>query len=136
IQRLRHKAPGIPVTTLSSSMINALQMTGAQKVAVFTAYSDEMNQRLKYFLLQNNMEITRLDSLGLVDIKDVHNLSAEELLTPIETSLECARQEADALFISCGGLRTLEINKKWNDFPIISSSVDGIEDIVRLARQA
>lgn len=136
IQRLRHKAPNIPTTTLSSSIINALQHARAQKIAVFTAYSDEMNQRLEGFLSQHNIEVTQLDSLGLIDIKDVHGLPEDELLAHIEKSLARAKKEADALFISCGGLRTLAINKKSEEFPIFSSSVDGIKDIVRLARQA
>lgn len=135
-QRLRHKAPNTPVTTLSSSIINAIQQAKAQKIAVFTAYNNEMNQRLEDFLRQHNIEVTQLDSLGLIDIKDVHELPEDEFLAHVEKSLARARQEAEALFISCGGLRTLAVNKTWVDFPIISSSVDGIKDIVRLARLA
>lgn len=133
-RRLSRSAPGVPVTTLSSSIIRTIQRKGAKKIAVFTAYDRSMSQRLLKFLGEHDLSVTRCDNLDLLDISDVHNVSQVELQTRIAESLGIAREEADALLISCGGLRTLDLLEKWNDFPVISSAVDGIEEVVALAQ--
>src|SRR5262245_66442065 len=48
LERLRRI--GLPVGTMSSAVIDGLRAVGAQKIAVSTAYADEVNRRLRDFL--------------------------------------------------------------------------------------
>lgn len=132
VRRLQLSAPNIPVTTMSNGIISSLERVGAKKVAVFSAYDDDMNQRLVDFLAEHGFGVTLNTNLDILDIVDVHNFSQDVLTAMVDEAISDARVDADALLISCGGLRTLEIRKRHADFPIISSAVDGIENVVSL----
>jgi len=132
VRLLQQSAPGIPVSTMSSAIIGSLERVGARKVALFSAYDQDMNQRLISFLEEHGIVVTHTTNLGLLDIADVHNFSQRALTDLVDGAITEARVDSDALLISCGGLRTLEIRDRHDDFPIISSAVDGIEDVVSL----
>lgn len=46
------RASGLPATTMSNGVIDALKAVGATRVAVATAYNDSVNLRLRAFLLE------------------------------------------------------------------------------------
>src|SRR5215471_14043511 len=46
------RTSGLPATTMSNGVIDALKAIGARRVAAATAYNDEMNARLRAFLLE------------------------------------------------------------------------------------
>src|SRR5687767_15930209 len=43
-------ATGLPAITMTSAMVEGLRYLGARKIGVATAYSDEVNRRLREFL--------------------------------------------------------------------------------------
>ncbi|MEU3848060.1 hypothetical protein AB0E44_13875 [Micrococcus terreus] len=134
--RMRSSASHVPVTTLSSSILRALKSAEARAVSLVTAYDSDMTDRLVSFLESEGINVTRALRLDIVSIEEVHHLPAARLREAVEECMSTARNESDALLISCGGLRTLDYVTAGGDFPVISSSVDGIRDVVHLARQA
>lgn len=132
IKRLQQSAPKIPVSTMSNAIIGSLERVGARKIALFSAYDQDMNQRLISFLEEHGIVVTHTTNLDLLDIADVHKFSQQALTELVDEAISEAKADSDALVISCGGLRTLEIRNKHDDFPIISSAVDGIEDVTSL----
>ena len=61
-QKLREavtKASGLPATTMSNGVIDGLKAVGAKRVAVATAYNDEVNERLHAFLIEHGLEPRR-----------------------------------------------------------------------------
>ena len=64
LEKLR-AATGLPVSTMSQAVVDGLNSFGARRIAVATAYADDVNQRLKAFLSAYGFEVLALEGFGL-----------------------------------------------------------------------
>ncbi len=130
-QKLREAvtaASGLRATTMSNGVIEGLKAVGAKRVAVATAYADEVNDRLRAFLIEHGLEPLVVTGLGLEAIADVEKVTQNDILE------FCARvgasaPDADSLFVSCGGFRTLELIAPLEvrtGVPVVSSMPHGL----------
>jgi arylmalonate decarboxylase len=73
-----------------------------------TAYNDEVNDRLRAVLVEHGFEVLTVQGLGVEAVEDINLVTQSDLL---EFCVRVAQSapEADAVLVSCGGLRTLEI---------------------------
>lgn len=125
---------GLPATTMSNAVVDALGHLGARKLAVATAYGDEVNDRLASFLREVGFDVLALESLGIVDVEAVFGVTADDLLALGRRAAKAA-PDADAMFLSCGGLRSLSVTPALEcetGLPIVSSAVAGAWAAVRL----
>lgn len=128
------KASGLPATTMSNAVVDALNTLGAKRLAVATAYGDEVNDRLAAYLGGVGFEVLTLESLGIVDVGAVFSVTDDDLLD-LGRRAAAAAPQADAMFLSCGGLRTLAVTtplERETGLPIVSSAVAGAWAAVRL----
>lgn len=137
-QQLREtviRASGLPATTMSNGIIEALRAVGARRIAVATAYNDEVNTRLRQFLQEHGFEPLVITGLGMEVMSEVHQVTRQTLMD-FCVQVHASAPGADALFISCGGLRTLEIIaplESLTGVPVISSMPHGLWAGARLA---
>lgn len=127
-------ATGLPVTTMSSGVVDALQALGARRLAVATAYIDEVNRRLARYLTDCGFEVLTVQGMAIEQVDRIHTVSDAAVLD-IGLQAFAAAPEADALFISCGGLRTLDVTVPLEQrcgVPVVSSAVAGAWAAVRL----
>jgi arylmalonate decarboxylase len=103
-----HKATGLPTTSMSTAVVEGLRAVKAKRLAVATAYNDEVNRRLHTFLEESGFEVLAMKGLGLEAIADPSKVS-QPSLQRFGADVFKSAPRADALFVSCGGLRTLEI---------------------------
>ena len=61
LEKLRERT-GLPVSTMSQSIIDGLREVGAKRVAVATAYTDVVNQRLKELLAAAGIDMLSLSA--------------------------------------------------------------------------
>lgn len=101
-------ASGCPAVTMSTAVIEGLKSVGGKRLAVATAYDDEVNQRLQTFLQEEGFDVLMIRGLGVENVADIHNVTRDGLLGFSVEVFESARG-ADALLISCGGLHTLDL---------------------------
>lgn len=130
------EATGVPATTMTDSVIEALNVMGARRLAVATAYDAPVNNLLSAYLAQAGFEIVSLKSLKLTDLDAVQATESEELIALGDDALRAAEKPVDALFISCGGLKTLPVNpvlEARHGLPVISSSLAGAWGAMRCA---
>ena len=66
LERLR-ATTGLPVSTMSQAVVDGLRSVDARRIAVATAYADEVNKRLGQFLSDNGFEVLALEGFGLVN---------------------------------------------------------------------
>ena len=121
-------ASGLPATTMSNGVIDGLKAVDARRVAVATAYNDEVNERLRAFLIEHGLEPLVVTGLGIEAIADVDSVTQDDLLEFAVRVRESA-PEADSLFVSCGGFRTLELIaplEARSGVPVISSMPHGL----------
>src|SRR5436190_24248824 len=58
------KATGRPATTQSNGLLDGLRTVNAKRVALATAYTDVVTERLKIFLQEHGFEVTAARGLG------------------------------------------------------------------------
>jgi len=128
------RATGLPSTTMSTAVIDGLKAVGAKRLAVATAYSDVVNDRLNSFLKEHGFEVLKLKGLGLTDMDAVPRVTEPEL-QKFSAGICNSTPGANAMLVSCGGLRTLEILaplEKETHVPVVSSTPHALRAGVRL----
>ena len=129
---------GLPVSTMSEAVVDGLRSVGAKRIAVATAYADEVNNRLADFLRQAGFEVLALEGFGLFGFgepgskseKDIIELSAKAI-----TGAKSSVKPADAVLISCGGLLTLGVAEpieQQHGIPVVTSTQAAFWSAMRL----
>jgi arylmalonate decarboxylase len=129
---------GLPVSTMSQSIIDGLREVGVQRVAVATAYTDVVNRRLKELLAAAGIDVLSLECFDLLEFGGPKNKSEAEIIELSSTAVAHAKR-AEGILISCGGLRTLEVAKPLearHDLPVVSSATAAFWAAMRLVGES
>ena len=96
---------GTLATTTSTAAVAALQALGVNKLAVAAPYEDEVCDRLHRFMSDSGFDVVSMKNLGLsgMDIGKVPDDGVHAL------GVQAMSDDADGLFISCTGFRTIEV---------------------------
>jgi arylmalonate decarboxylase len=124
---------GLPATTQSNGLVDGLRTVNARRVAVATAYTDVVTERLKVFLEEHGFEVAFARGLGYERIPE--GAATREILFKLGTEVYASSRNADALVISCGGLKTLDLIVPLENrilVPVVSSTPHGLMNGVRL----
>ena len=127
-------ASGCPAVTMSTAVVDGLISVGGKRLAVATAYNDEVNHRLRTFLQEEGFDVLAIRGLGVENVGDIHDVTQDGLLRFSVEVFESARRP-DALLISCGGLRTLDLLEPLERrcrVPVVSSLPHALRAGVRL----
>ena len=128
------KATGLPVTTMSTGVVEGLRTVGAKRVVAATAYDEEVNHRLRVFLQESGFEVLGVKGLGIEKVEDVDGVTQDGLLK-FCVGVRQTQPAANAILVSCGGLRTLEILaplEQQGHIPAVSSTPHALRAGVRL----
>ena len=129
------RATGLPCTTMSNAIVNGLRHLKVRRVAVATAYIDEVNAQLRGYLQQSDFEPLALEGLSISNVQAVGKVPTRALVDLCVKVFE-AQPGADGILISCGGLVTLDAVREVEArlrLPVVSSSPAGFWDLVRTA---
>ncbi|MEP6963495.1 MAG: aspartate/glutamate racemase family protein, partial [Acidobacteriota bacterium] len=129
------KATGLPTTSMSTGIVEGLRAMKAKRVAVATAYADDVNNRLRVFLEESGFQVLGVKGLGIVNFADSAPVTAEGL-TKFCADTYRSMSKADALLISCGNLKTTELVvplEKECGVPVVSSTPAALWASVKLA---
>jgi arylmalonate decarboxylase len=127
------KATGLPTTTMSTGIIEGLRAANARRVAVATAYTDEVTRRLRVFLEEWGFDVTASKGLGYVRIPP--GAVTQDGLFKFSAEVYDSGPKADALLISCGALKTIDLVvplEKQCKVPVVSSTPHALWNGVRL----
>lgn len=126
-------APNAITTSLIACVISALKQIGAEKLVVATPYIDEINDLEIAYLENAGFEVLALCGLNLEKDSDMVRVTPE-FISEFAASVD--RPEADAIFVSCGALRTLSVIDEIESNtakPVIASNQAMIWHTLRLA---
>jgi arylmalonate decarboxylase len=150
LEKLR-QTTGLPVSTMSAAVVEGLRAMGARRIAVATAYGDEVNNRLRDFLAASGLEVLALEGFGLLGFGDPGSKSEADIIELSASACAAAACAAaahaaagrpaggglpDGLLISCGGLRTLTVARPLEErfgIPVVSSTQAAFWSAMRLA---
>jgi len=99
---------GLASVTMSTAIVSGLERVGARQVAAATAYNDAVNARLRSFLDEHSFDVLGVQGLGIEAVEDIFSVTQPQLIE-FGANVVARSPGADALLVSCGGLRTLEI---------------------------
>jgi len=134
LRQLLKKATGLPATTMSTGVIEGLRAVGAKRVVAATAYDNEVNHRLQRFLTESGFEVLGVKGLGIEKVEDVDRVTQDGLLK-FCAGVHETEPQSNAMLVSCGGLRTLELLaplEQRTHVPVISSTPHALWAGVRL----
>ena len=115
-------APWARPMCLVRGVVDALNELGVRKLVVGTPYLDEINTAEAEFLLKRGFEILDVQGLNLATGTEMGQV------TPAfwrEFAIAIDRSDADAVFLSCGGIRALEVAEEIEQAigkPLITSN--------------
>jgi arylmalonate decarboxylase len=127
------KATGHKATTQSNGLLDGLRTANARRVAIATAYTDEVTERLKIFLQEYGFEVTAAKGLGFTQIPD--GAATRDILVKLATDAYAASKGADGVVISCGALKTIDVIVPVENIvkvPVVSSTPHGLWHGVKL----
>lgn len=96
----------LPATTMSSAVVDALRLVGAQRLAVASGYTEDINMQFGDFLEQSGFDVLATKSLGLLTPPD--NMSSTELENFAYDVFRSSRR-ADAVVLAFASVRTLDV---------------------------
>ena len=127
------KITRLPAITTSGSIINALKVLNAKKLIIFTPYIEELNYKEKVFLENLNYEVLEIKGLGIVDNKKIAAVVPETIYKNCIDMFQ-RNLDAEALFISCTNLDTIDIIEKIEkeiNIPVITSNRASFWNLLR-----
>jgi arylmalonate decarboxylase len=130
---------GLPVSTMSTAIIDGLRAVGATRLAVATAYTDVVNGKLQELLAYHGFAVRSLECFGITDFGDGTIRKSEGEIIALAAKARDAAADADAILISCGGLRTLDVARPLEQrfgIPVVSSTPAAFWAAMGLAGQS
>lgn len=134
LQESIQKSTGLPATTMSTAIIEGLKAVGGHRLAVATAYNDEVNNRLGTFLGECGFNVLAMKGLGIERFEDRPPVTRDELFK-FTVDVWKTAPDPDAVLISCGALKTLELLSPLEQrcgVPVVSSLPHALWAGVRL----
>ncbi len=134
LETLMADAAGVPAATLTSALTDAMRRMGMHRLAVATAYTDEVNRLFRAYFEAEGFEIASLNGMNIAAINGVEDVGNRAIADLAEVSLQEA-PDADGVVISCAGLITAgivpELERRFG-LPVLSSSMVGAWAAARL----
>jgi len=119
---------GAPVVSMNHAVQTMLARTRARRVALVTPYPDDVTQQVAAGLRVAGMEVPIAVGMGFEDAFDIAAVTADEVVAFVERHVRPG--DADALFLSCGNLRTLDVRDRLSEqlgIPVVASNLAALE---------
>ena len=127
--------PGTPVITPTLAARNAFEALGVSRIALFTPYLPETSKPMGDYFTRNGLEVVRHSCLGMEDDREMARLNSEFL---IEAALAADHDDAEALFMSCTALRSLEVAgtiERQIGKPVVTSNQAAVWQCLEMLKQ-
>jgi maleate isomerase len=131
IRRIQ-QATGKPATTTSTAVLAALEALKVRRIALGSAYDEQVNNIAADFLEANGYQVVSRGCLGLVDNLEVGRLAVE---TAYETGRQVDSAEAEAVLLACTNWRSLAIVERLEEElgkPVLTTTQASLWAVLRM----
>ena len=125
--------PTAKATTVITNVIDALERFAAKRIVIATPYVDAVNRLEEVYFKRRGFDVLALEGLGIETDAEMARVSPDYL---VEFVKSVDRPDAEAIFLSCGALRALDIVEPLErelGKPVIASNPAMMWDCLRLA---
>jgi len=98
--------PGVPVVTPTMAAMRGLKALGASRISVLTPYVVETGRPMADYFQRHGFDLASFTCLGFDDDREMARIKPSAL---VDLAREVMADDAEALFISCTGLRSAGI---------------------------
>lgn len=141
---IRRVRPGVEATDPLDASLSELARRGVRSVAVLSPYTDAVNARVAAYLSAHGVEVVAGATFRAAGVSRVLGRTPANLIAPssiFDAALDLggSAADADAVFISCTGLRCADILRRAEQRlrkPVIGSNQALAAHVLRLARSA
>jgi arylmalonate decarboxylase len=130
-------ATALPCSTMSSALVHGLKEIDARRLAVVTAYSNDVNRLLAVFLAESGYDVRSLRSASVAQrVGEAARTTEDDIFRTGVAAFEEAR-DADAILIVCGGLMTLDVTPRLEQrcgVPVVSSMPAALRTAAMIAQ--
>ena len=105
-EEIKKGAPYAIPMTLVTGVVDALEELKVKNLVVGTPYLDEINTKEAEFLINKGFLVLNIQGLNLTKGIEFGTVTPEYW---IKFALEINEEAADAIFLSCGGIRSTEV---------------------------
>lgn len=122
MEQIKKGAPYAQPMTLVTGVVDALRELGVKKLVVGTPYLDEINTAEAEFLVAKGFEVLNIQGLNLTTGCEFGQVTPAYWKTFAQ---EIDDPDADAIFLSCGGIRSVEVAQEIEDItgkPVVTSN--------------
>ena len=105
VQQIQEGRPGVKVVTPITAALAAFEAFGVKRISFMTPYPDSVNRTMVPFLEDRGIEILNVAGFCQDDDQMMARLTPDAIH---DGAVEVIHPEADALFISCTGIRSAE----------------------------
>lgn len=121
-------------TTLLSGVTAAFKALNVHRIAIATAYTDDINMLEQTYFESLGYEVVKIQGLGLTYDAEMNRINPESLAAFVET---VDHPNADCVFISCGALHStliIEYLEARLRKPVLGSNQASMWHCLRLAK--
>ena len=132
IRRMEGVMQNVPASTTSTAALRALKAVGARKVSFVGPYIDEVTERGGAFFAANGFDVTGAHGMGFSDNLELNDIPLQRVY---DYAKSVAETDADTVFISCTGLRTIGAIEALEDDlgrPVVSAIQATFWDALRI----
>ncbi|MDX2493808.1 MAG: hypothetical protein QNK27_02480 [Desulfuromusa sp.] len=130
---LTRGAPKAKPTSLITGVIKALNAFNAKQIVVGTPYLDSINTLEAEYLVNQGFKILDFQGMNILKDPDIRRVSPEFIK---RYAKQIDQPEADAIFLSCGALRSTEVIDEIERYvgkPVVGSNQTMLWNTLRMA---
>ncbi|WP_227377318.1 maleate cis-trans isomerase family protein [Haladaptatus halobius] len=127
------EAANVPAVATALSVKRALRVLDAERIAVVTPYTDELNDREASYLDDAGFDVVEMDGRGIEANADIGSLRPADAYRQVRGTVSKAGA-VDAAFVSCTNYRTLPAIEPLEadfDVPVVTSNQATLWDALR-----
>ncbi|WP_049890225.1 maleate cis-trans isomerase family protein [Natronorubrum sulfidifaciens] len=132
------EAAGVPAVATARSVVRALEALDADRIAVLTPYTADLDEKERAFLEAAGFEVATIEGRGIEANTEIGALTPADATRQVETSLGDAAigDDVDAVFVSCTNYRSLAAVSGLEatlEVPVITSNGATLWDVCGVA---
>lgn len=119
---------GAPIVSTNAAVAWRLRQLGVRRLAVATAYLDELNQGIEATLTERGFEVCAIKGMGITDNFAIGLVSHQDIVDFAAAVAGSAK--VDGLFVSCTNLRSVEAVEELTErlgIPVVTSNLAAAE---------
>jgi maleate isomerase len=131
IARSIEDVTGAVAITVLGAVVNQLRTLGAQRVAMFTPYSDGITQSVADCVVEAGFQVVKSSGMGIVSNREIGRVTPDQIVTFAER--EFRGVQADCAFLSCTNWRAVEAREELQrtlSLPVITSNQACIDEVL------